>query len=71
MDKRVKFYLFIHWKLRGQNTHEAVEMEYSILTDYQSLILSVSYYSTVREFVRTKSRKQSVDVNPLRHTLLS
>lgn len=61
MDKRVKFYLFIQRKLRGEKIQKAVEMEYTIPPDYQSLILSVGYYSTVRIFGRTTSRKHTVD----------
>lgn len=60
MDKRVKFYLFIQRKLRGKKIQKAEEMEYTIPSDYQSLILSVGYYSTVRIFGRT-SRKHTVD----------
>lgn len=37
---------------------KAVEMEYTIPPDYQSLILSVGYYSTVGIFGGTTSRKQ-------------
>lgn len=66
MDKQVKFYLFIQRRQGVQNTHEAEEMEYSIPSDYQRLILSVGYYSTVRKFGGTMSRKESLDVyNPL------
>lgn len=39
-------------------------MEYTIPSDYQSLILSVGYYSTVRIFGRT-SRKHTVDAYTL------
>ena len=51
----MKFYLFIQWKLRGENALKAVEMEYTIPSDYQSLILSEGYYSTVRKFGGTTS----------------
>lgn len=60
----MKFYLFIQWKLRGENALKVVEMEYTIPSDYQSLILSEGYYSTVRKFGGTTSRKHSVDANP-------
>lgn len=71
MDKRVKFYLFIQRKLKGENTQTAVEMEHTIPPDYQSLILSVGYYCTVRKFGGTASRNHSVDASPPLPTLLS
>lgn len=67
----MKFYLFIQWKLRGENRLKAVEMEYTIPSDYQSLILSEGYYSPVRKFGGTTSRKHSVDTNPPLPTRLS
>lgn len=66
MDKQVKFYLFTQRRQGVQNTHEAEDMGYSIPSDYQRLILSVGYYSTVRKFGGTMNRKESLDVyNPL------